>query len=193
MIGRRIAVALVLACSLAPAGAGEPFPYPLQLEVVILEEGSEGVREELERELAHALDRAGCYLGVEAASGRPAEEGDALLLRVAIEKLSDEMSFDVSIAERYSEQAPPDVDRQVTSWLEIGYRMELHLLPGSVPLRSKFQNIRTGYRPQLDEDPREENRIQAIDQIVRSAKGFACKGSPKKLRKAIDRARQASR
>ena len=104
----------------------------------------------------------------------------------------DETTFDLSIAERHSPDALPDAHRQLTSWLEVRFHLGLKVLPGPLPLRAKFRDIRTGYRPRLDEDPREENRIQAIDQIVRAAKAFACQGSSKKLRKQIERARADS-
>ncbi len=104
----------------------------------------------------------------------------------------DGTDFDLSMAQRYAEDALPDAQRQLTSWLEVDYHLELRLLPDAIPLRAKSSGIRVGYRPRLNEDPREENRIQAIDQIVRQAKSFACKGSANKLRKAIDRARAAS-
>jgi hypothetical protein len=186
MIGRKIAAGLALACCALLAEAKEPFPHRLQLEVAFVEGGSEGLREELQRELAYALERARCF------AREAPEEREVLLLRVAIEELIDETSFDLSIAERYSENALPEATRQLTSWLQVDFWLELHLLPDSIPLRSRFVSIRTGYRPRLDEDPREENRIQAIDEIVRTARGFACKGSPKKLRKQIDRASKAS-
>ena len=192
MIDRKILAGLVLACCAVPAGAKEPFPQALHVDVVFVEEGPEGVREQLERALLLALDRSRCFPRVERFSHGMLNADEALLLRVAVEQLIDETSFDLSIAERYSPNALPDARRQVTNWLEVRYQLELHVLPGSIPLRTKIHNIRTGYRPRLDEDPREENRVQAIDQVVRTTKAFACKGSPKKLRKEIDRARSAS-
>ena len=193
MIARNVVVGLGLVCCTAPAPAKEPFVQPLRLEVLFQAEGPERAREELERALLDALDRSGCFARVE--RHRPESlEGteEALLLRLVIDKVIDETEFDLSIAQRYANNAPPDALRQLTARLEVGFRMELWVLPGSVPLRAKYQVVRSSYRPHLDEDPREENRIQATDEAVRAARLFACKGSPKKLRKEIDRAREAS-
>lgn len=192
MIDRRVAIGLALICCCGAAESKEIFPRPLQVEVAFVSEGPEGLRDELERELLYLLERADCFPGVELFSTPPPQGTEALLLRLAIERVTDETDFDLSIAQRYAEDALPDAQRQLTSWLEVDYRLELRLLPESIPLRAKSSSIRVGYRPRLDEDPREENRIQAVDQIVRAAKSFACKGSAKKLRKTIDRARAAS-
>lgn len=183
-------LALIVLLYAAPTlGAkDDPFPYVLLVDMDVTNEVSEVLRQDFEWALVAELEQEGCFR--EMIVRRPDEASDAggLLLRVRLVDFEDELRSDLSVAERYSPDTAGGGKKLVTSYMAISLSIELRTRPDSVLVRDKKFKVGNTYRPILEEDPRETNRLQTIEQAARATRAWACKGSPKKLAKEIARA-----
>jgi hypothetical protein len=190
----RLVIAALLVLGAAGAWqpqAGSTHPYRLALDVSYGEPtGSESFREDLERSLLHELAR--CFDAVQSLDAEDGGSERDLTLRIVIDDFEEETSFDVSMAQLNSPDAEPDTKRQLVVQFRANFQFELLTVPDSGVVRSKRNFQHAAHRPVLNEDPRYEARLKLIEGVVRFARGFACKGSAKKLEREVERARAST-
>jgi len=192
---RRTTFLLVLAlCSSSftpvDAGRGDRLPFDLQLDVGFDESvgGRESVREEVERVILGELDAADCFRTVQ---GRLAEAADSadLRLMVRILEVTEETSYDLSIAAQTAPNAPPAADKQQTTRMMADVELQLSTVPEATSVRAKRFQSSASHRPTSDEDARAVVRRSVLDDVVDTTVAWVCKGSEAKLRKQIAKAR----
>jgi hypothetical protein len=189
--------AIVLASSLqlpaieqTRAGKNEAFPYRLDVEVAFGQDvGSDDVRRSLERQVLREMD-AGCFEAVKLQGARttPGE----LLLRVVVDGVDRETSYDLSIAARSAPDAPPDAQDAYVTTIEASIRLELLAQPDSILVRRKRFKVLGRHRPSGGEDARAVARQEMIDEVALTSRLWVCKGSPKKLSRQIETALAAA-
>lgn len=178
------------------AGSDAPAPFDLMLQVVYGDDslGSESLREDVERWVFREVASQRCYAAMErydaAAEGQGKESpGPDLLLRITLTNLDVHESWDVSLAERTSpDRAGEDMSNRIAATVAFDVEMDLRLMPEGTTLRKRSFHHDQTYRPSAGEDPRAAVRELVLDDLSRSARGFACKGT-KKLPREIERAR----
>ena len=199
-------VLLLLGLSVCPplnARSAAPAPFELALQVVYGDDslGSESLREEVERWIFREVASQRCYAAMERYGVAPAtqEDGEAtepsdpdLLFRITLTNLELHESWDVTLAERTSpDRAGEDMSNRITATVAFDVDMDFRLLPDDTTLRKREFRFEQTYRPTMGEDPREAVRMLVLEDLARSARGFACKGT-KKLPREIERARSRS-
>lgn len=179
-------VAVLASVSMAAAGGGV-FPYELGIRVKFGEElGSERVRERIEKEILERIEKKTCYRSVRRHDPEADPDPD-LLLVVLIEEVLERVEHDRSLAgEIAAIREDPQAALRVSAIVEVTVFFDLvHAATGST-LRRTADRPQVHRRPQfLGEDYQQAARDLAIKHVSVEAQKFACKGSPKKLEKAI--------
>jgi hypothetical protein len=139
-----------------------------------------------------------CYVSAERYAPRKEAEGESpatdtsgpdLLFRITLTNLDVHESWDVTLAERTSpDGSGEDMSNRITATVAFDVEMELSLMPEEKRLRRIDFHHNQSYSPTMGEDPREAVRTLVLEDLSRSARGFACKGT-KKLPREIERAR----
>ena len=169
--------------------AEEPrFDRSLAIELV---RGAQYVDERMQLEIARMLsdrlqDKA-CFR--EVTLHRPDEEGAAppqeLWLTVRLDSIEMRTVYGTSQAAQNDPNRAPDTSRNQTARVEVRYGAELKTAAGAVVRAKPFLRQTTQYRPRQFEDPKEAARANALAEIVQTLERFVCKGSAKKLERAI--------
>src|SRR6185295_19715823 len=143
--------------------------------------------DDLELVLASTVAARGCFRShVRGAAGSAAGN---LLLRVSIDVVRDEVSYDASIAARSSPASPPERRRQQEATVQVEFLAELRLPdPGGAVVRSEHYRRRISYRPVLEEDPRAAALDEMATAVARTVRSFACHGSEKRFQRELARA-----
>jgi hypothetical protein len=196
-----LSVLLLLGIAVCPssnAGSTEAAPFQLALQVVYGDDslGSESLREDVERWIFREVASHGCYASMERygvvadAGGEAAGSSNPdLLLRITLTNLEVHESWDVTLAERTApDRAGEDMSDRITATVAFDVDMDFKLLPEDTTLRKREFAFHQTYRPSMGEDPREAVRMLVLEDLARSARGFACKGT-KKLPREIERTR----
>ena len=172
----------------SPAAKGKPLPYKLGVRVTHGKPaGPAAMRADLRRGLLEALNNAACFESVRGVDA--AASNTDLLLEVVIIDIEEETRYDISMATLSSPNTEPGTDKQLVATVRGEFHVELLTVPASARIRSrKFIHIGS-HRPILNEDPRAEARWEMLNEAVRSLRVFACKGSEKKVARAIEQAR----
>lgn len=191
---------LLLGLAICPpisAGSAAPAPFDLALQVVYGDDslGSESLREDVERWVFREVASQRCYAAMQRYGVAPDtdEDGEAadpdLLLRITLTNLEVHDSWDVTLAERTApDRSEEDMSNRITATVAFDVDMDFRLLPDDMTLRRRVFRFDQTYRPTMGEDPREAVRMLVLDDLARSARGFACKGTHK-LPREIERAR----
>jgi len=194
---------LLILVALGPpsaAGSPEPAPYKLAVQVVYGDDslGTESLRDGVERWVFREVASRRCYVSAERYAPRKEAEGESpandtsgpdLLFRITLTNLDVHESWDVTLAERTSpDGAGEDMSNRITATVAFDVEMELSLMPEEKRLRRIDFHHNQSYSPTMGEDPREAVRTLVLEDLSRSARGFACKGT-KKLPREIERAR----
>jgi hypothetical protein len=194
----RTPVLLVLAllsssCTSVEAGRGDRLPFDLQLNVGFDESvgGRESVREEVERVILRELDGAACFRTVESRLPEGADRADLRLI-VRILEVTEETSYDLSIAAQTAPNAPPAADKKQTTRMMADVELQLSTVPEATNVRSKRFQASASHRPESYEDARAVVRRLVLDDVVDTTVDWVCKGSESKLRKQIAKARARS-
>lgn len=172
----------------SPAAKGKPLPYKLGVRVTHGESaGPAAMLADLRRGLLEALNNAACFESVRVVDG--AVSNADLLLEVVIIDIEEQTRYGISMATLSSPNTEPGTDKQLVATVRGAFRVELLTVPASARIRSR-EFIQVGsHRPVLNEDPRAEARWEMLNEAVRSLRVFACKGSEKKVARAIEQAR----
>ena len=85
--------------------------------------------------------------------------------------------------------SPPEVQNLQVAEARALVRLDLQVLPQALSIRSKRFTGQAVHRPVLGEDSREYARSELIEEVSGMIRMFACKGSAKKLARAIEQAR----
>ena len=171
------------------AGRGDRLPFDLQLDVGFDESvgGRESVREEVERVILDELDNAACFRAV---GSRLAENAGSAELRlmVRILEVTEETSYDLSIAAQTAPNASPAADKKQTTRMVADVELQLSTMPEATSVRSKRFQASASHRPAFNEDARTVVRRLVLDDLVDTTVDWVCKGSESKLRKQIAKA-----
>lgn len=202
--GRAPATAfLLVAVAVGPpssAGSNPPAPFNLAFQVIYGDDslGNESLRESVERWVFREVASRGCYAAMERYTGPVESAGETtgdvpagpdLLFRITLTNLDVRESWDVTLAERTSPDGTgEDMSNRITATVAFDVVMDLLVMPEEKKLRRVDFRHNQSYRPTAGEDPREAVRLLVLEDLARSARGFACKGS-KKLPREIERAR----
>lgn len=182
----RSVVAVLLLLSADPLKAGAPLPYDLTVRV---EEGNpplpESLREELEQELVTHLTH--CFRSVHRIGSEEIPSGE-LLFELTLDRLEEQVQYDVSLAQRDSPYLPPDNALRLVARIGADARLDLHRLQPPALVRSRKLRAESARRPLVAEDSRYAVRLQWMDRLVQSASSFLCKDSPQKFRRQLERA-----
>jgi len=173
-----------------PCASGDaPAPFDLTL---LVDYGnnvvSQSLRDEVSAAVLDELHRAGCFRSVGLVRPDPGDDDD-LVLDLTLLDVIDETTFEVSLAQRDSPMAPPETAQRQIARLRVSFRLALRTASDDVLLREKERRVERTYRPLTNEDPRYAARQETLDAVAEVLRGFACKGSPKSLQKAVARAR----
>ena len=95
----------------------------------------------------------------------------------------------MSMAQRSQNRAPQEAARQQIARAETLVLIDVQPGGEAYSIRANRFAAQRAWRPLYMEDPAEEAREQLVQEIARKITGFACKGSPAKWRRWIDRAR----
>jgi hypothetical protein len=184
-----LTTALLALCASVEAKDQEPLPYDVGVAIRYGNVGGpERYRQELEHRLIHGLGQKSCFRKVERFD--PQHPGlSSLELLILIDEFEETMQYDVSMATLNDPRSSEEVQRQVTAQAEARIRLELRTLPEFAVVRSRDLTLHESYRPVFREDPRYEVRRLMVDELIKLARGFACKGSSKKLTRQIEAAR----
>lgn len=186
-----VALALLATSGEARAGDAGPLPYDLVVEVGYGHpRGPESLRDEIEIGLSEELVARGCFRSARRFSPDRPKPGD-LLLSVTLDRLNDELQFDLSIAERTSPGAPDDASRQLTATIEAVVTIRVSAIANGGVVRSRSFHRKHGHRPLVGEDARHEVTRQFVESVIHTTRSFACKGSPEKWAKQLQQARAA--
>lgn len=188
---KSLILAFVLCVVAGSADAKDEAPLPYQLGVAIRygnTGGPERYRQELEQRLINGLGQKSCFETVERFDPQHPERS-SLELMILIDEFEEQMRYDVSMAVLNDPRQSEEVQRQVTAEAEAQIQLELRTLPEFAVVRERRLSLREAYRPVFREDPRYEVRRAMVDELIKVARGFACKGSSKKLLRQIEAAR----
>jgi hypothetical protein len=180
---------LLVASFAAPWAGDTPLPYDLTVHVEYGPDGGpEMFREELVRELALSLQRHRCFRSVETEA--PEEpDGDDLMLRVYVASVVEEVEWDMSIASRSSPDGQAVAERSHTATIKVDTVADVGTLAEGASVRSKRFKKTGRHRPMVATDARYEARLDAVDDLVRLVRSFACRGSETKWAREIAAAR----
>lgn len=169
---------LLASAAAAQAAADRPVPGRLGISVRYGEpRGPEALREELERELLAAVERAGCVQQVMlGAPPDPHQQGE-LLFEMVLQGLEEVIEYDSSLAERVSPDAMPQAEHALLARIRARISFELRALTPPRSLKSRRLQRESSSRPIFQEDARELARAQFVEDLVRSAAAFVCKNS----------------
>jgi hypothetical protein len=137
--------------------------------------GPETLREEIARELAAAIERAGCVARVVPGAPVPAVPG-AFSLEVVLHDLEELTEHDMSLYQRHApEGEAPQQEQAQLARIRARVLLELRALEPARLVASRRLLRENVARPIYDEDAREQARLQFVDDVVRGAASFTCK------------------
>lgn len=194
------ASALALLCLLVAAwpttASGPRFDYSLAVEILPGREYSDArLRREIGRALVARLAESACYERV-ALVARDADDDETpleqeLLLQLYVDGIELLTEYGTSQASQADPDRLPEMAQRRVATVEVLYGLRLATAEGDA-LRERFGMRQTSsYRPRHTEDPAAVARANALFDVARSAGRFACKGSAKKLERAIAEAAAA--
>lgn len=193
MLAFALGWAVVVSPMMAVAGKGDLLPYRVGFTVEYgANAGPESWREELEFLVIEHLDARQCFTFVRRYDPEDPFPID-LLMRVVVTQVEERQNYDLSEAELYDPNRPPDTGQMFTLELEAEFELELRKQPENVIVRRKHLQTRTSYRPRRDEDARYAIRLEVILDLEKALVGLSCKGPEKKLVQDIEKAVSAAR
>jgi len=186
---------VVLWAGTAAAGSTdepESLPYAVAVQVVYGEpRGPDSLRDEIRRRVVHDLSSRGWFEDVAAfVEGETQTQTAELLLHVTLDELRRETRYATSMAAR-QEQDDPLSRQQFTVEFSVNVTVDLFLMPEGVAVRSGRFREATSRPPRYPgEDAEAAIRDEALDNLARSIRKAAFKGSLDKLGQAIERERE---
>lgn len=150
------------------------------------------VREEIELQLSSDMAARGCFGEVHFVSpDAGSTTSSEFLLRVVIQEVFEETTYDTSVAQRADPQRPAEYDLLHTSRIRLLAVAELRTGDGKLLLRKSNIRGNGAHRPlQFGEDSRSVALQLASEGIAREARLFACKGGEKRRQKELKKSRQ---
>jgi len=189
-LGLLVAAVMFLLVGLV-VSADEPRPYHLSVRVVRGEEpGSERLRESLQEILITEIEQSECYLSVRAFEAGSEPPEPSLVLAVSGRATKEELEYEQSMDQQIKSQNPDDELLRVAV-LQIDVAFVLQLADARTPVKWNRFRPTIRRRPQFrGEDPQEAARQQALYDIARKGKSFACSDSARKLERLVEKARR---
>jgi len=151
------------------------------------------VREEVELQLSSDMTSRGCFgeLRFKPAEGDADAQSAEYLLRVVIQEVFEETTYDTSIAQRADPNRPAEYDLLHTSRIRVQAVAELRTGDGERLLRSSNVRGSGAHRPiMFGEDSRSVALQLASEGFAREVRIFACKGGEKRRKKELKRSDQ---
>jgi hypothetical protein len=156
------------------------------------------VREEVELQLSSDMTTRGCFGELRftppkgSVNDEPTDDSTNFLLRIVIQEVFEETTYDTSIAQRADPSRPAEYDLLHTSRIRIEAFAELRTGDGERLLRRSNVRGSGSHRPLLfGEDSRSVALQLASEGFAREARIFACKGGQKRRQKELKRTAQA--
>jgi hypothetical protein len=185
-----VLLTLVIAGPDTRAGGKGSSEYDLSVQVAYGREvGPESLREQLEMELVREIAEKQCFASVDDFDPRSETQAGDLLLRLVIQDVKDHTEWEVSLAYRDRREGMPDDRQRQVTLLEVKAALQLLTLPEMSQVRRDDFKTSRGYRPQFGEDAKHEVRQLMLKHLAEEGRRFACKWSPKKLAREVERAR----
>ncbi len=181
-------VGVLLAASRTAAGR-ERLPYDVAVQVEYAgPPGSRTLLDEVGGSLVDELAARGCFRSFRLVPPAAKPPEDALVLRVSLDDLRDELRYDQSLAQQAQPGEPGD-SLQYSALFSVEVRLALLAPPGAAVVREKEFRESVRRRPlTVGEDAREAARSEAILELARKARASLCHGSPDSLRRSLDAA-----
>ena len=188
---RALLVSALLVGSIAIAAGPASAPYDVLVSFdFATASGDVGFREELELQLLSELRRSGCFRTVDVETGHDetAVPQERLGLRVTVIEVFEETTYDVSTAQRADPNGGPGLELAHTARFRARIEASLEHPASGRSLRSKRIGTSGAHRPMSQyDDARHMARREALLEMVRQTRIFACKGGVKRLNRELAR------
>ena len=190
-IARALIVSSLLSGSLAFAGDKAPLPFDVAVGIeYAAASGDAGFREEVEIQLISELRGSACFRSVDMA--REGDEADypedALRLRITVLEVIEETTYDTSTAQRVDPQSGYGAELAHTARLHARIQVALEHPATGRELRKKRIGASSAHRPLNEyDDAQDYVKREALRDLIREIRLFACRGGAKRLGKELAR------